>query len=240
VVHSLCLMKCIVHKSFIYVKLRNFRFFELENQGNQKDKIEKQIYSLTEGENYEKEMNVVNNLDNCIKKALKYQEVKQQKGYLPNIHSRKETKDLEREKKELLEEEILKKYNNEEYQNLKVKIKNKEDYEIQAFLKKMPKINKISTAFFESQDQKSEESNEIFILNVKKNIKALIESDYSKNTIVEMAEFLEKHVDQLLEKIEYKIKNWEALLVTKERTMQLIRKENIHILERIHKIRELV
>ena len=183
---------------------------------------------------------MVSNLDTWIKKALKYQEIRHQKGYLPNIHARKETNDSEKEKKELLEEEILKKYNNEDYQNLKVKVRKKEDYEIQSFLKKMPKINKISTVFFENQDKKIEETNENFILSVKKNVKAILRADFSKSTILEMADFLEKHVDLLLGKIEHKIKNWEALLVTKERTMQLIRKENNHILERIHKLKELV
>lgn len=186
----------------------------------------------------EKESNTVKNLDDWIKKALKYQELRHQRGYLPSI--RKENHESDLEKKELLEEEILKKYNNEEYQNLKIKVRRKEDYEIQSFLKKMPKINKISTVFFEAQEKKTEETNESFLINVKKNIKALMRSDFSKSTILEMTDFLEKHVDMILEKIVHKAKTWEALLVTKEQTMQLIRKENLHILDRIHKIRDIV
>jgi len=162
------------------------------------------------------------------------------KGHLPQIHPKLENSELELAKRELLEEEILKKYNNEDNENLKIKVRKKEDYEVQAFLKKMPKINKMSTVFFEKEEKKTEETNELFLKNLKKNVNALLRADVSKTSITEMAEFYEKNVDFLNEKIERKIKNLDALLVTKERTMQLIRKENVHVLDRLNKIKELV
>ena len=159
---------------------------------------------------------------------------------MPKIHPKKENTELEQAKRELQEEEILKKYNNADNENLKIKVSKKEDYEVQSFLKKMPKMNKMSTVFFEKEEKKIEETNELFIKNLKKNVKALLRADVSKTSITEMAEFYEKNVDFLNEKIVHKIKNLDALLVTKERTMQLIRKENVHILDRINKIRGLV
>lgn len=179
------------------------------------------------------------NIDKSLKKAQNLHNVRHQKGYLPDIRQRKKTEN-DKEKNESLEDIIYSKYNQEESENLKMKVKKKEDYEIQLFLKKMPKINKISTALFENEEKKQDETNEDFIINLKKNVKTLLKADISKSTIFESAEFYEKHVDQLNNRIEYKTKNLEALLVTKERTMQLIRKENIHIIERISKIKETV
>ena len=193
---------------------------------------------------YESESNVISNLDKWIKKAKIYQENKNNnKSYFPNIQKRKKfvNEETKQNEKERIEEEILKKYDKEVDENLKVKVKKIEDYEIQAFLKKMPKINKMTTIFFESEDKKlAEEINENFIINLKKNVKTLLRANIANNNAVEMADFFEKNVSILEEKIEHKLKNLDALLVTKQRTMQLIRKENIHILERMNKIKELV
>ena len=101
------------------------------------------------------------------------------------------------------------------------------------------KIYKKYMILFESEEKMTDETNENFT-NLKKNVKTLLRADVSQSTALEAGDFYEKHVNQLNNRIEHKMKNLEALLVTKERTMQLIRKENIHILERMNKIKHTV
>lgn len=189
---------------------------------------------------FQSETNLIFNLDKWLKKAKSSLENQSHLSYLPKIQRKKEKSEIELEKKELMEEEILKKYNNQEHEILTKKVQKKEDYEIQAFFKKMPQISKISTVFFENEEKKTDETNEQFIERLKKNIKILLRADVSKGNVLETAQFFEKHVDKLMEKIEHKIKNIDAILVTKETTMQLIRKENLNIIKRINKIKQMV
>lgn len=151
---------------------------------------------------------------------------------------RKETQD----DNDLIEEQTFKKYN---LDNLgkKGKAMTKEDLEIQDFLNKMPKVNKVAAVFFGGENEEGirfEENTENFILSLKKNTKSILRAQLQGNTIEEKSEYFEKQVNLIEEKTMQKIKNLEALLVTKERNSQLIRKENLHILERIKNIKELV
>lgn len=219
-----------------------FRFFELDQKEERVTKKINQnslIHMNTDPE-IQSETNLIFNLDKWLKKAKFYQENRSNLSYLPKIQRKNQNTESEMQKKELMEEHILKKYNIEEEKNLKMKVRKKEDYELQAFLKKMPQINKISTVFFENEDKKTDETNELFIEHLKKNVKSLLRADVSKSDVSETAQFFEKHVDKLLDKIDHKIKNIDAIIVTKETTMQLIRKENLNIIKRINKIKQMV
>jgi hypothetical protein len=80
---------------------------------------------------------------------------------------------------------------------------------------------------------------EKFLENLKRNTKLVVRME-GEGGVVERAEFFEKQVELIEEKCLQKIKNLEILLVTKERNTQLIRKENIFIIDRIKHIKELV
>lgn len=103
----------------------------------------------------------------------------------------------------------------------------------------LEKGNKAGAVFFGEEEERHEDKTEKFLENLKRNIKIVVKMQ-GEGGVVEQAEFFEKQVELIEEKCMQKIKNMEILLVTKERNTQLIRKENIFIIERIKNIKELV
>lgn len=99
--------------------------------------------------------------------------------------------------------------------------------------------NKSGAVFFGEEEERHEDKTDKFLENLKRNTKIVVRME-GEGGVVERSEFFEKQVEVIEEKCMQKIKNMEILLVTKERNTQLIRKENIYIIDRIKHIKELV